>query len=57
MRSRIRLSPRKKIREMKINVAGGGSATDPAAHLSPTPPTPIGDVDGVADRPRILSLA
>ena len=32
-------------------------AIDPAAHLSPTPPTPIDDVDGVADRPRNLSLA
>jgi hypothetical protein len=32
-------------------------ATDLAACLSPTPPTPIGDVDGVADRPRNLSLA
>ena len=32
-------------------------ATDPKRHLSPTPPTPIGDVAGVADRPRNLSLA
>src|ERR1700729_702404 len=32
-------------------------AIDPKRPLSPTPPTPIGDVDGVVDRPAILSLA
>jgi hypothetical protein len=32
-------------------------ATDPERALSPTPPTLIDDVDGVADRPRNLSLA
>jgi hypothetical protein len=34
-----------------------GYATDPNRLLSATPPTPIGDVAGVADRPRNLSLA
>jgi hypothetical protein len=32
-------------------------ATDPKRNLSPTPLTLIGDVDGVADRPRNVSLA
>jgi hypothetical protein len=31
-------------------------ATDPERHLSPTPPTPLGDVDGAVDRPGNLSL-
>jgi len=34
-----------------------GYAIDPAVHLSATPLTLIGDVAGVADRPRNLSLA
>ena len=32
-------------------------AADPKRDLSPTPLTLIGDVDGVADRPRLLSMA
>ena len=34
-----------------------GYASDPERHLSATPPTPIDDVAGVADRPGNLSLA
>jgi hypothetical protein len=32
-------------------------ANDPKRDLSATPLTPLGDVDGVADRSRILSMA
>jgi hypothetical protein len=32
-------------------------ASDTKHHLSATPPTLIGDVDGAGDRPRILALA
>ena len=32
-------------------------AADPKRHLSPTPPTLIGDVDGTVDRLCVLSLA
>jgi hypothetical protein len=34
-----------------------GYATDPKRHLSATPSTPLDDVDGVADRLAILSMA
>src|ERR1700735_3415536 len=53
---RIRPPPARRIVTIK------GSVTcrlrqRPQRHLSATPITLIGDVDGVADRPRILSLA
>jgi hypothetical protein len=39
------------------NAKAVADATDPERHLSPTPPNPLGDVDGVADRPGNLSPA